>query len=100
MKETNRILADANKQGQKFIICDMFDKGPKGAARAKYVVEAVNQHQSLVAERESLILTIKNALDKVFNDGRQPDGWVQIQQSAIDELRTVVQSIEQRSTSE
>lgn len=36
---------------------------------------------------EFLERQIKNALDAVFNDGRQPSGWVQIQTGAIESLR-------------
>lgn len=58
-------------------------------ANAAFIVKACNSHdenQRRIAELEA---TIKSALDKVFNSGRR-DEWVEIQQSAINELRAVL----------
>lgn len=54
---------------------------------ADFIVRACNAHDALVA-------AAKNALDKIFNDGARREGWVEIQTSALADLRTALKSAE------
>lgn len=60
------------------------------SAVAQMIVDSVSTAATHQAEIRALREAVKNALDKVFNDGKQPEGWVQIQTSALDELRTAL----------
>lgn len=68
----------------RIVAADVYDE-----ELAEQIVAEHNQHAALVAERERLRAAIKTALDKVFNDGKRK-GWVEIQQSAIDQLYAVI----------
>lgn len=71
---------DAALDGATVRVFDVPDADEGQREVARFVCEAMNQH-------DALAVAVKNVLDAVFNNGKQPSGWVQIQQSAIEELR-------------
>jgi len=61
--------------------------------RERQIIEAFIAGKA-TTETDALIIAAKDTLDAVFNDGRQPDGWVQVQVKALDELRAATEQLE------
>ena len=52
-QEGNRVLANANEHGQKFIVAELVDT-QRGEADAKLIVTAVNNHATLLRQKREL----------------------------------------------
>lgn len=72
--------------------------GNRAEELSSLLVRMTTERDGLYKQNERLRYSIKIALDKVFNDGKRA-GWVEIQQSAIDELYAALSHAEQREGS-